>query len=180
MHPPDFWQRGKGGAASLVLAPFGWLYGAVSAIRIATATPWKSPVPVICIGNLVAGGAGKTPVALDFGKKLLDQGRAVHFVSRGYGGTERGPLRVDPDRHTSQTVGDEPLLLARLAPTWIAADRKQGCQAAADSGADIISGTQRWPQGLPTGGRERFDRSYRNRVARTEKGRLFGRPWQSE
>lgn len=138
MRAPDFWGRNRGGLASLALAPLGWVYAAAGAIRMATASPWKAPVPVICIGNLVVGGAGKTPVALDFGKRLIDAGEAVHFLSRGYGGSETGPTRVDAAIHTSQTVGDEPLLLARLAPTWVAADRQRGCRAAAEAGAGII------------------------------------------
>lgn len=138
MRAPDFWHMNKGGLTSLALAPIGWLYGAAGASIWAMARPWKAPVPVICIGNLVAGGAGKTPVALDLAKRLIQRGKAVHFLSRGYGGTEAGPLRVDPALHTSDGVGDEPLLLARLAPTWVAADRPSGCRAAADAGAEMI------------------------------------------
>ena len=138
MRAPDFWQRNKGGLTSLALAPLGWLYGAAGATIWALARPWKAPVPVICIGNLVAGGAGKTPVALDLAARLLQRGKAVHFLSRGYGGSEAGPLRVDPALHTSDQVGDEPLLLARLAPTWVAVDRPSGCRAATDAGAELI------------------------------------------
>jgi tetraacyldisaccharide 4'-kinase len=138
MRAPDFWRYGEGGPASLALTPLGWLYGAVGAVRWALARPWKAPVPVICIGNLVAGGAGKTPVALDFGTRLIAAGKAVHFLTRGYGGTERGPLMVYPAGHSSEAVGDEALLLAKLAPTWVAVDRKSGCLAAAAAGADII------------------------------------------
>ncbi len=138
MQVPDFWQRGNGGLASLLLAPLGWLYGAAGAVVWATARPWKAPVPVICIGNLVAGGAGKTPVALDMGNRLIARGRTVHFLSRGYGGSEPGPLRVDPSVHTSAAVGDEPLLLARVAPTWVAAERADGCRAAVLAGAQVI------------------------------------------
>ncbi len=138
MRAPDFWRRDQGGPASIVLAPLGWLYAAAGAARWAVARPWRAPVPVICIGNLVAGGAGKTPVVLDFGKRLIDAGKAVHFLSRGYGGTESGPLLVYPGGHTSEAVGDEALLLARLAPTWVAADRKLGVQAAVAAGAEVI------------------------------------------
>ena len=138
MRAPDFWQTNKGGLTSLALAPLGWLYGAAGATIWAMARPWKAPVPVICIGNLVAGGAGKTPVALDLAQRLLQRGKAVHFLSRGYGGSETGPLRVDPALHTSDKVGDEPLLLVRLAPTWVAADRVAGCRAAANAGAEMI------------------------------------------
>ncbi len=138
MRAPDFWRRGQGGAASLLLAPLGRLYAAAGAARWALARPWKAPVPVICIGNLVAGGAGKTPVVMDFGRRLMANGKAVHFLSRGYGGTESGPLLVYPAGHTSEAVGDEALLLAKLAPTWVAANRRLGCQAAVAAGADVI------------------------------------------
>jgi len=138
MRAPDFWQTNKGGLRSLALAPLGWLYGAAGATIWVMARPWKAPVPVICIGNLVAGGAGKTPVALDLARRLIKRGKAVHFLSRGYGGSEAGPLRVDPDLHTSESVGDEPLLLARRAPTWVAVDRPSGCRAAVEAGAEMI------------------------------------------
>jgi tetraacyldisaccharide 4'-kinase len=100
-------------------------------------TPKKSPVPVICVGNLVAGGAGKTPVALSLGGRLRGRGMTVHFLARGYGGRAAGPLRVDPDSHAASEVGDEALLLARIAPTWIARDRT-GAIAAAAKGAQAI------------------------------------------
>jgi len=96
------------------------------------------PVPILCIGNLTAGGAGKTPVALAIGGALTARGSAVHFLSRGYGGRARGPLMVDPKSHNAETVGDEPLLLARIAPTWVARDRPAGAAAAAAAGADLI------------------------------------------
>src|SRR3546814_5682597 len=85
------------------------------------------PVPVVCIGNLVAGGAGKTPVVsalLPVLRGLFrEDAGAVQILSRGYGGRIRDPVLVDPERHDALRVGDEPLLLARLAPTWVARDR---------------------------------------------------------
>jgi tetraacyldisaccharide 4'-kinase len=138
MQAPDFWQSGKGGASAVVLSPLGWLYGLVTKAKIAATKAWASPVPVICVGNLIAGGAGKTPVALDLAKRLQAKGKTVHFLSRGYGGHERGPLRVEPKNHDFTRVGDEPLLLAAHAPTWVSHERRAGCLAAAKAGADII------------------------------------------
>lgn len=138
MRPPEFW-RGPGlGLAGTVLSPLGWLYGATGAVRRALAQPVRVPVPVLCVGNLVLGGAGKTPVAIDLGQRLATRGRAVHFLTRGYGGSLKGPVRVDPARHDASHVGDEALLLARHAPTWMSADRPSGARAAVAGGADVI------------------------------------------
>ena len=135
MRTPDFWQRD--GVAARALGPASQIYGAVAAWRRGRARAVSPPIPVVCVGNLVAGGAGKTPVALALGEELAARGHAVHFLSRGYGGRERGPLRVDPERHAAAEVGDEPLLLARVAPTWVSADRPAGAAAAAAAGAAV-------------------------------------------
>jgi tetraacyldisaccharide 4'-kinase len=95
-------------------------------------------VPVVCIGNLVAGGAGKTPTAIAVIEALVARGIAVHALTRGYGGSTRGPHRVDPVRDTAGQVGDEPLLLAAFAPTWVARDRVAGARAAVDAGAQML------------------------------------------
>ncbi len=138
MRAPAFWNPGQGGLGGALLSPLGRLYGLATRVKLATTRPWKASVPVLCIGNLVAGGAGKTPVAIDLGRRLKARGRAVHFLSRGYGGTEKGPVRVDPAVHDARRVGDEPLLLAAHGPTWVARERRAGCAAAADNGADLI------------------------------------------
>jgi len=117
--------------------PAGWLYGIATRLRLQTATPWRAPVRVLCVGNLVAGGAGKTPVAISLGARLVNRGTKVHFLGRGYGGSAAGPLRVDIAKHDAATVGDEALLLARVAPTWIARDRVAGVRAAANA-ADVV------------------------------------------
>ncbi|MFT6580529.1 MAG: tetraacyldisaccharide 4'-kinase [Alphaproteobacteria bacterium] len=123
---------------SALLAPFAAIYGVSGALKWKTTTPWRAPVPVICIGNLVAGGAGKTPVAMAIADLLQEQGEAVRFLSRGYGGNLPGPIQVDLARHTARNVGDEPLLLAKVAPTWVSKDRIFGAEAAIEDGADII------------------------------------------
>src|SRR5258708_1418303 len=121
-----------------LLTPVSWIWAAVTARRIARATPFDPGVPVICVGNLTVGGAGKTPVVRAVAARLAARGRAVHLLSRGYGGRLEGPVRVDPARHTSADVGDEPLMLARDFPVWVARDRAAGAKAAAEAGAQVI------------------------------------------
>jgi tetraacyldisaccharide 4'-kinase len=136
---PRFWftPPDKPALAARLLAPLGWLYAAGTARRLRQdgLTP---TVPVICIGNLVAGGAGKTPVTLALAQRLTARGHAVHIVSRGYGGSLTGPVQVVETRHSAAEVGDEPLLLSALAPTWVAKDRAAGVQAATVAGAKVI------------------------------------------
>jgi tetraacyldisaccharide 4'-kinase len=99
---------------------------------------WQAPVPVICCGNATAGGAGKTTVALDLGRRLGNRGIGAHFLLRGYGGRIKAPTRVDTAQHDSTAVGDEALLLAAERPTWVAANRAGGARAAVGAGAQAI------------------------------------------
>lgn len=138
MRAPEFWHGPGGGVVAALLAPLGSVYGLAVRARFAAARPWRASIPVLCVGNLVAGGSGKTPVALSLGARLARRGDDVHFLTRGYGGRRAGPLRVDPDHHDAREVGDEALLLARCAPTWVARDRPAGCRAAIDGGARAI------------------------------------------
>jgi tetraacyldisaccharide 4'-kinase len=139
MRAPAFWARPQPDARALLLSPLGALYGAICAAQMARPGA-RAPLPVICVGNLVAGGAGKTPTALALARLLMQAGEAPAFLSRGYGGRRASgePVRVDPARHGADEVGDEPLLLARLAPTFVTPDRAAGAQAAARAGASLV------------------------------------------
>jgi tetraacyldisaccharide 4'-kinase len=134
MREPAFWWRKGGGS---LLAPFAALYGAVAWSRI-QAQGQSAGVPVICLGNLTVGGAGKTPAALAVAHLLLAAHERPFFLSRGYGGKLAGPVRVDPSFHRSADVGDEPLMLAQLAPTIVARDRVAGARIARAGGAGVI------------------------------------------
>jgi tetraacyldisaccharide 4'-kinase len=136
MRDPSFWWRPAGIASSL-LAPIAIPYGALARSRMAQAGS-AAGIPVICIGNPTVGGAGKTPTALAVAKLLRLAGRHPFFLSRGYGGDLPGPVRVDSRIHRARKVGDEALLLARVAPTIVARDRVAGAKAARESGADVI------------------------------------------
>ena len=135
MRAPAFWRHD--GVLPALLSPVAALW-AIGAARRAARPGWRAPVPVICCGNATVGGAGKTTLALDLGARLQRRGVAVGFLSRGYGGRVRGVLRVDPARHAAALVGDEPLLLAACAPTYVAADRAVGARAAIAEGARAL------------------------------------------
>jgi tetraacyldisaccharide 4'-kinase len=133
MRAPSFWHTPPGVAAGL-LTPLGGAWDAATRLRRAVARPVRAAVPVVCVGNLVAGGSGKTPVVLSLARTLAAGGTDVHVVMRGYGGRLAGPIRVDPQHHAAADVGDEALLVAARAPCWVARDRVAGVGAAAAAG----------------------------------------------
>src|SRR5215475_3586260 len=135
MREPAFWWDPDG--TRWWLSPLSGIYGIAAALRMRSPGR-RAGVPVICLGNLTVGGAGKTPAALEVGRLLLAAHERPYFLSRGYGGRLAGPVRVDPARHTAAAVGDEPLLLARLAPTIVSRDRVAGAEAAHRDGATVI------------------------------------------
>jgi len=137
MKTPSFWYQSPG-LCSTFLQPLGWLYGRGSKLLSSFKRAQRFPIPIISVGNIVCGGSGKTPTALSLAQLLQARGHKVHFVTRGYGGTQKGPLRVDLTHHSYREVGDEPLLLARTAPTWVAKERPLGVQKAIENGAQVI------------------------------------------
>ena len=152
LRPPAFWRYGVRSPWAVLLAPLGAAVAAVTARRIAR-PGWRAPVPVICCGNVTVGGAGKTTLALDLAARLLAQGVAVHVLLRGYGGAvaggDRGIWRSSDDGlprevhrvapgDPASLVGDEALLLAKIAPTWVGADRAASARAAVAAGAEAL------------------------------------------
>ena len=112
------------------------MVSSVTARRVAR-PGWRAPVPVICCGNATVGGAGKTTMALDLAGRLTARGIKAHIILRGYRGTEkRSRLIVRGDNVLN--TGDEALLLAEAAPTWIGADRVASAREAIAAGAELL------------------------------------------
>ncbi len=136
MRTPDFWRRR--GLTSTALLPVSVLYRAAHRARIKGIAAKAMPVPIVCVGNLTAGGAGKTPAVIALLTCLHAKGVMAHCISRGYGGVLYGPVRVDPNEHTAAAVGDEPLLIARHAPCWVGKRRLSVATASVLDGAKFI------------------------------------------
>ncbi|HEY3846128.1 MAG TPA: tetraacyldisaccharide 4'-kinase [Acetobacteraceae bacterium] len=134
MTPPAFWQRD--GLLPRLLSPLSAVTTAVTALRMRH-EGWFCPVPVICVGNVTLGGAGKTTVTLDLARRLVARGWGAHVLLRGYGGSARGLHWVERDESAS-VVGDEALLHAAVAPTWTCADRRRGAQALVAACAEVV------------------------------------------
>ncbi|MBV9654448.1 MAG: tetraacyldisaccharide 4'-kinase [Acetobacteraceae bacterium] len=133
---PGFWTHGRGNILGRLMAPIAFVTAAMTAHRAAR-PGWRAPVPVICCGNVTVGGAGKTTLALDLGRRLVSAGFAPHYLLRGYGGSARGPYRVAGADPVS-VAGDEALLLSQVAPAWIGANRIASASAAIGSGANVL------------------------------------------
>lgn len=135
MKTPSFWQSHN--TLSFLLSPLAWIYGEATQLRLKLHTPYKCKAKVICIGNITAGGVGKTPVAMAMAEKYLKEGKKVFFVTRGYKGKLKN-IVVDLNKHTPQETGDEARLLAGIAPTIIAPNRRWGAEKAVRLGAEVI------------------------------------------
>jgi tetraacyldisaccharide 4'-kinase len=142
MQPPRFWYEAEGRDAAPILQallqPLAWAYAGAGAWKQYSARPTRVGAPVVCVGNLTVGGAGKTPVTRALRQLINGRGVDAHTMSRGYGGRLKGPHRVDAARDVSRDVGDEPLLHGADGPAWIARDRVAGAHAAIDAGAKLI------------------------------------------
>ncbi|MGB7241332.1 MAG: tetraacyldisaccharide 4'-kinase [Sulfitobacter sp.] len=140
MRAPVFWftDADRPTVLARVLAPLGAVYGFLTARRLSSGRPVKLGVPVVCVGNLNAGGTGKTPTVIAVLDHLRNLHLEPHVVTRGYRGRLKGPVRVVPGQHSAADVGDEPLLLAAFAETWVAQDRAAGGRAAQEAGASVI------------------------------------------
>ena len=134
---PKFWYQKKDTFRSNILYPLSLIFRFGTKLRNIISKKNNISIPIICIGNIVIGGAGKTPVALKIGKLLKLQGYNPHFVSRGYGGLEKNNTLVK-NWHSAKSVGDEALLLAEIAPTWVGDNRNKSFQLAKENGADCI------------------------------------------
>ncbi len=132
MRAPEWWANE--GALPRLLSPLSLLVAAATAHRL-RAPRWRAPVPVLCCGNATVGGSGKTTLALDLGRRLGDHRPA--FLLRGYGGAVAGghPVNAADD---AALVGDEAVLLAAVAPTFVGADRAAAARAAITAGARLL------------------------------------------
>jgi tetraacyldisaccharide 4'-kinase len=142
MKPPAFWYQAPAGwldrLAPAALHPLSLLYQALGRRRLQRTKPARIGAAVICVGNLTLGGTGKTPVTMGMLDVALERGVNAQALSRGYGGRNKGPLCVDLARHTAKDVGDEPLMIATVAPTWVSRDRQAGAEAAILHEAELV------------------------------------------
>ena len=134
---PKFWYQKKDTIYSRFLYPFSLLFRLATKIRSIANKTSRVPLPVICVGNIVVGGAGKTPVSLKIGKILLEAGYSPHFISKGYAGIVKNSTLVE-SWHSPKSVGDESLLLSEVAPTWVGVNRKNSINLAYKKNANCV------------------------------------------
>ncbi len=136
---PSFWYQKKSGIMSTALTPISWIYHGFSHRRIHKKPRYKSKLPVICVGNLTAGGSGKTPVVTSLCKLLQQAGKNPNILSRGYGAKLKNMTKVNQEIHTAKEVGDEPYMHAKDFDCWISADRVRGAKMIeTDPKVDVI------------------------------------------
>ena len=137
MKAPQFWYEPNTWKAKF-LYPLGYFYNLLTLLRGKLAKPQSYSCLTICIGNLNVGGTGKTPTTIALAQHFLKKGLQVHIVSRGYKGKFQGTFLVDPQKHKSDEVGDEPLLMSEFTSVWVSNKRKNGIAAAENAGAQIV------------------------------------------
>ena len=140
MLAPKFWypEKNEKSISSTALIPLGFIYALLSKFRMLQSVQKHFNIPLVCIGNLNVGGTGKTPTTISAAQFLIDKGYEVHVVSRGYGGTAKGPLLINDKEYSVKEVGDEALMLSAFATTWVADKRSAGIENAISEGAEII------------------------------------------
>lgn len=140
MRAPSFWFKppSRPGVWPRVLHPLSILWRVMSDRRQKNGKHLRVSAPVVCVGNINVGGTGKTPTVIKLLSVFNELGVTAHVISKGYGGSIEGPLRVDEVDHTASDVGDEPLLIAAFGPCWVAKDRAAGAEAAIDAGAEVL------------------------------------------
>ena len=138
MWTPSFWYS-RPGFLAWVLSPLGRLYSSATAKRLnKTVNVIRAQCPVICIGNVNAGGTGKTPTIIAMVEHLQKLGRMAVVISRGYGGNLKVPTLVNPLLHSSDQVGDEPLLIADFCQIIVTNNRMAGIELASKIQPDVI------------------------------------------
>lgn len=144
MREPYFWSvtdkrsRAASPTLKLLTSPLAMIYRLAGERRIARTIPEDAGIPVVCIGNLTLGGAGKTPITEAVRAYYTAKGLRAASLSRGYRGSLGGAHRVDPARHTASEVGDEPLMLSALGESWVSKDRPEGARAMKADGVQLI------------------------------------------
>ncbi len=138
LRAPDFWYAKSDDTVAFILKPLGWLYGLAVRLKMLMVVPFRTSVPVVCVGNLTAGGTGKTPLAIAIAARLKARGLKVAFLSRGYGADVPGAMIVDASQDLAADVGDEPLMLSQHAMAVVSPDRPAGARLAVSRGAQII------------------------------------------
>lgn len=139
---PAFWYRDKENRPKIwehLLSPLSHIYKACDKKNREKQIPLKVDVPVMCVGNLTAGGSGKTPTAIALANMLVEKNivKNPYFVTRGYGGSNKKTRRITVHDTPSET-GDEPILLVKHCKTIVSVNRYDGAQMAAAEGADLV------------------------------------------
>ena len=139
MRPPRFWSQPHH-PLKYALWPAGFLFTQIGRTRRCCVTAQKMTCPVICVGNITLGGGGKTPIVRWLAKELKAMGAQPAILSRGYGGSQKTPLRVDADKHSAALVGDEPLMLAQNTDmlVFVGRDKAATAKLAMTQGAEVL------------------------------------------
>ena len=129
INSPKFWYRNDwlSKVLALIIYPLSIIWIIISFIKKKVSKTYRSRLKIICVGNLNIGGTGKTPFAIYTYKILKELGFNPVFLTRGYGGKEKGPVKVE-STHQYKDVGDEALLLNNIGPTIVSRDRSLGAK----------------------------------------------------